>query len=88
MKNALMAAFVLFLVLPQSVWAQGKPVKTTWTREEDITHSPFRPLAKARYRAVLGNDGIPKAVLGSVASPSIRVSLSSVPARMSSAATR
>jgi isoquinoline 1-oxidoreductase beta subunit len=54
-----------------AMWAQGKPVKTTWTREEDITHSPFRPLAKARYRAVLNSDGTPKAVLGSVASPSI-----------------
>lgn len=49
----------------------GRPVKTTWTREEDITHSPFRPFAKARYRAVLDTDGTPKALLGSVASPSI-----------------
>jgi len=54
-----------------AMWAQGKAVKTTWTREEDITHSPFRPLAKARYRAVLNSDGTPKVVLGSVASPSI-----------------
>jgi isoquinoline 1-oxidoreductase beta subunit len=51
--------------------AQGKPVQTTWTREEDMTHSPFRPFAKARYRAVLGADGVPTALSGSVASPSI-----------------
>jgi isoquinoline 1-oxidoreductase beta subunit len=57
-----------------AMWAQGKLVKTTWTREEDITHSPFRPLAKARYKAVLNSDGTPRAVLGSVASPSIQKS--------------
>ena len=57
-----------------AMWIQGKPVKTTWTREEDISHSPFRPLAKARYRAVLNADGTPKAVTGSVASPSIQKS--------------
>jgi hypothetical protein len=35
MKNALMAAFVLFLVLPPSVWAQGKPdLSGTWTFDE------------------------------------------------------
>lgn len=50
---------------------QGKPVKVTWTREEDMTHSPFRPLAKSRYQAVLNDDGVPKAVIGSVASPSV-----------------
>ena len=50
---------------------QGRPVKVTWTREEDMTHSPFRPLAKAKYQAVLNEDGTPKAVVGSVASPSV-----------------
>jgi isoquinoline 1-oxidoreductase subunit beta len=50
---------------------EGQPVQTTWTREEDITHSPFRPFAKARYRAVLGADGLPTTLTGSVASPSI-----------------
>jgi len=49
----------------------GKAVKTTWTREEDMTHSPLRPVAKARYRAVLNADGTPKALVGSVASPSL-----------------
>jgi isoquinoline 1-oxidoreductase beta subunit len=50
---------------------QGKAVKVTWTREEDMTHSPLRPLAKSRYRAMLDDDGIPTAVIGSVSSPSI-----------------
>lgn len=54
-----------------AMWMQGKPVKTTWTREEDITHSPFRPLAKSRYKAVLNADGTPRVLVGSVASPSI-----------------
>jgi isoquinoline 1-oxidoreductase beta subunit len=49
----------------------GKPVKVTWTREEDMTHSPLRPVAKSRYRAVLNDDGTPKALTGSVAAPSI-----------------
>jgi len=49
----------------------GKAVKTTWTREEDMTHSPLRPVAKARYRAVLNADGTPKALMGSIASPSV-----------------
>jgi isoquinoline 1-oxidoreductase beta subunit len=49
----------------------GKAVKVTWTREEDMTHSPFRPVAKSKYQAVLGDDGLPKAVVGSVSSPSI-----------------
>ncbi|MFM2282096.1 MAG: hypothetical protein RLZZ444_4327 [Pseudomonadota bacterium] len=49
----------------------GKVVKTIWTREEDMTHRPLRPVAKAKYRAVLDKDGSPKALLGSVASPSL-----------------
>lgn len=48
----------------------GRPVKVTWTREEDMTHSPIRPVAKAKYRAVMDKDGLPKALSGIVASPS------------------
>jgi isoquinoline 1-oxidoreductase beta subunit len=62
---------VIDYAVRMAMWAQGKPVKTTWTREEDMTHSPFRPLAKARYRAVLDDKGLPTTLVGSVASPSI-----------------
>ncbi|WP_244710615.1 xanthine dehydrogenase family protein molybdopterin-binding subunit [Rhizobium cremeum] len=51
--------------------AEGRPVKVTWTREEDMTHGPYRPVAKARYKAVLGEKGVPRALAGSVASPSV-----------------
>ncbi|UJW75280.1 xanthine dehydrogenase family protein molybdopterin-binding subunit [Rhizobium sp. SL42] len=50
---------------------KGRPIKLVWTREEDMTHGPYRPMAKSRYKAVLDQDGKPKAVIGSVASPSV-----------------
>ena len=52
----------------------GAPVKVTWTREEDITHGPYRPVARAHYRARMGDDGMPVALTGAVASPSPMVS--------------
>lgn len=36
----------------------GRPVKVTWTREEDTRHDTYRPRAKARLRAVLDGDRI------------------------------
>ncbi|HLP68806.1 MAG TPA: molybdopterin cofactor-binding domain-containing protein [Rhizobium sp.] len=51
--------------------ADGMPVKVTWTREEDISHGPYRPAAMGRYKAVLDDDGLPKALVGSVAAPSV-----------------
>lgn len=51
--------------------ADGRPVKVTWTREEDMTHGPYRPVAKGRYKAVLGDDGLPRALTGSIAAPSV-----------------
>ncbi len=51
--------------------ADGRPVKVTWTREEDISHGPYRPAAMGRYKAVLDDDGLPKALVGSVAAPSV-----------------
>ncbi|EHS50770.1 aldehyde oxidase and xanthine dehydrogenase molybdopterin binding protein [Rhizobium sp. PDO1-076] len=50
---------------------KGRPIKLVWTREEDMTHGPYRPMAKSRYKAVLDQNGKPKAVIGSVASPSV-----------------
>jgi isoquinoline 1-oxidoreductase beta subunit len=52
----------------------GKPVKVTWTREEDMSHGPYRPIAKSLYRAVLGEDGLPKALTGSISTPSVSAS--------------
>ncbi len=50
---------------------KGIPVKVTWTREEDIRHGPYRPMAKSRYKGLLDKDGVPKALTGSIASPSV-----------------
>ena len=51
--------------------ANGKPVKVTWTREEDFTHDFYRPAAMARLKAKIGKDGLPEAVSLKIASPSI-----------------
>jgi isoquinoline 1-oxidoreductase beta subunit len=42
--------------------AGGRPIKVTWTREEDTRHDVYRPAAVARLRARLGDDGLPVAV--------------------------
>ncbi len=48
----------------------GVPVKTTWTREEDMRRDMYRPAAVARYRGVVENG---KAVVleGKVSAPSV-----------------
>jgi isoquinoline 1-oxidoreductase beta subunit len=51
--------------------AEGRPVKVTWSREEDMTHGMYRPAAVGRYRGVLGGDGMPVAVAGALASQSV-----------------
>jgi isoquinoline 1-oxidoreductase subunit beta len=53
----------------------GKPVKVTWTREEDLTHGAYRPANAASFKARLGSDGMPVAVHGRIAAPSILKSL-------------
>jgi isoquinoline 1-oxidoreductase subunit beta len=49
----------------------GKPVKLTWSREQDIRGDRYRPQAAAKFRAVLGPDGTPQALEAKVAVGSI-----------------
>ncbi|UVK42216.1 xanthine dehydrogenase family protein molybdopterin-binding subunit [Mesorhizobium sp. AR07] len=49
----------------------GRPVKVTWTREEDMRHDAYRPAAVGKFQARLGDDGMPLAVDMKIASPSM-----------------
>ncbi len=40
---------------------EGTPIQLTWSREEDMTHDIYRPLAMARFKGTV-KDGLPKAV--------------------------
>lgn len=40
----------------------GRTVKVLWSREEDMQHDDYRPMTMARYRAALGQDGLPVAL--------------------------
>jgi isoquinoline 1-oxidoreductase subunit beta len=39
----------------------GQPVQLIWTREEDIRHDWYRPMAAIRFRAALDANGLPTA---------------------------
>ncbi len=54
----------------------GTPVLVTWSREEDMTHDMYRPMAIGRIRAGLTEDGQISAFDFSTAAPSIMASLS------------
>ncbi|HMI96275.1 MAG TPA: xanthine dehydrogenase family protein molybdopterin-binding subunit [Micropepsaceae bacterium] len=53
----------------------GKPVKLTWSREQDMRGDRYRPQAAAKFRAALGPDGMPLAVETKLAVGSINRSL-------------
>jgi len=49
----------------------GRPVKVTWTREEDTTHDIYRPAALGRFRGLVSKGSLPVAVDGNIAAPSV-----------------
>lgn len=51
--------------------AVGKPVKVVWTREDDTTLGPFRPMTFSAMRGALSADGKAVALQHKVISPSI-----------------
>lgn len=48
----------------------GVPIKTTWSREEDMTHDFYRPGALARFKAVVHDAG-PIAIDARISAPSV-----------------
>ena len=59
--------------------AVKKPVKLIWSREDDMTHDFYRPIAVNQLAAALGADGKPTAMTFRVASQSITGRLFGLP---------
>ena len=59
--------------------AVKRPVKLIWSREDDMTHDFYRPLAVHQLAASLGTDGKPMAMTFRVASQSITGRVFSLP---------
>lgn len=68
MDAAMLAALVAKAV-------EGRPVKLTWPREEDMRHDFYRPRALARMRAVVPEGSPPRAFEARVAAPSVVASV-------------
>src|SRR5262245_59686499 len=49
----------------------GRPVQLIWTREEDMRHDVYRPMAAIRFRAALDADSMPVAYFNRSATHSI-----------------
>jgi isoquinoline 1-oxidoreductase beta subunit len=52
---------------------KGTPVKTMWTREDDITHGFYRPATYNVFRAALGDTGAPVAWSTRIVGPGILI---------------
>ncbi|MBI3369578.1 MAG: xanthine dehydrogenase family protein molybdopterin-binding subunit [Burkholderiales bacterium] len=59
--------------------AVNKPVKLLWTREDDMTHDFYRPLAVHQLAAAIGADGKPTALVFRGASQSVTERVFSLP---------
>ncbi len=53
-----------------AVSMEGTPVQVTWSREEDMTHDAYRPLALARFQGAV-EGGVPVALDIKLSSPSL-----------------
>jgi len=53
----------------------GRPIKVTWSREEDTQHDTYRPTAKSRFKAGISDTGEMTAMDVDIATPSIMTSL-------------
>ncbi len=68
------------------IWDAARvPIKMTWSREQDMKAGLYRNLAVGRYRATLGDDGLPDALearsYGAVVAPSELLPLYAIPNR-------
>ena len=59
--------------------AVNRPVKLLWTREDDMTHDFYRPMAVTQMAAALGADGKPTALTFKVASQSVTARVFGIP---------
>jgi isoquinoline 1-oxidoreductase beta subunit len=54
---------------------EGRPVKVTWSREEDMRHDAYRPAAIGRFRGVVSKGELPAALDANIAAPSVTKSV-------------